>query len=166
MGEERRKPGFHRRGPRYGNGLDPGNDSNIKKVLSDVEEKLKDSTRPELLNGLNSFERKLVHRHFDHDPNFETRTYRDGDNFKLFVYPVGNIKKFALDKADESLRTGEEIDLPPMGSYERFLVHAALQDIAGIETVSQGEGKDRFVRIVSRKFGRGLKKIAKKIRLI
>lgn len=126
---------------------------------------MQDSIKPECLNGLNSFERKLVHRHFDHNKDFETRTYRDGNKFKLYVYPVGNIESFAKQKAQESLETGEEVDLPSMGSYERYIIHNALKDTAGVETQSHGEGSERYVRIVSTKFGRGLKKIVKKIKL-
>jgi predicted RNA-binding protein Jag len=156
MVDDRRKGGFKERGPTR----------NIRKIISEIEEKLNGSIKPETLNGLNSFERKLVHRHFDHNSSFETRTYRDGENFKLSVYPVANIKKFATERADESLQTGNEIALPPMGSYERYIVHSALQDMTGVETESHGEGSDRHVKIVSKRFGRGLKKIAKKIKLI
>jgi len=38
-----------------------------------------------------------------------------------------------------------------MGSYERYVVHAAVQDISGVETASQGEGPERHVQIVSKK---------------
>lgn len=141
-------------------------DKNIKKMLSDLETKLQDSLEPETLSGLNSFERKLVHRHFDHNPDYETRTYRDGDNYKLMVYPVGNLERFAQEKAQESVDHGDEVALPPMGSYERFVVHNALKEFAGVETSSAGEGPDRHVTIQCKKFGRGLKRIAKKIRLI
>jgi hypothetical protein len=108
----------------------------------------------------------MVHRHFDHNPDFETRTYRNEDKFTLSIYPVGNIKKFAKDKAQELFDTGTEVcDLPPMGSYERYIVHAALQDISGVETTSHGEGSERHVQVVSKKFGRSLKKIVRKIKL-
>ena len=124
-----------------------------------------DAVKPESLNGLNSFERKLIHRHFDHSTSYQTRTYRNGDKFTLCVYPVANIEKMAKDKAKESLDTGETISLPPMGSYERYIVHNALKDFSGVETSSEGEGKERHIQIVSKRFGRGLKKIARKIRL-
>jgi predicted RNA-binding protein Jag len=143
-----------------------GPSTNIKKLISDLEIKLDGSIKPEALNGLNSFERKLVHRHFDHNSLYETRTYRDGDNFKLLIYPVENIKQYAIGKAEESMKSGDAIELPPMGSYERYLVHSSLQDMAGIGTESQGEGAERHVRIMSKRFGRGLKRIAKKIRLL
>ena len=161
MNEERGRPS-NPRGPKP----DYENDENIKKIISDTEERLRGSIKPESFNSLNSFERKMVHRHFDHNPDFETRTYRDGENFKLIVYPVGNITDYAKEKAEESLQNGKEIDLPPMGSYERFLIHSCLKDISGIETASHGEGRERHVKIICRKFGRGLKRIVKKIKLM
>lgn len=138
---------------------------NINKIISDLEEKLKESITPESITGLNAFERRQIHRHFDHNVDVQTRTYRDGDKFTLFVYPVGNIERFAREKAQEALESGEPVDLPPMGSYERYIVHNSLKEMNGIETVSQGEGGERHVQIVSKKFGRGLKKIVKKIKL-
>ncbi len=163
MNEERGKSRFRERG-HPGREMD---DQNIRKLISGVEEKLKESIKTESLEGLNSFERKMVHRHFDHNPDFETRTYRNEDKFTLSIYPVGNIKKFAKDKAQELFDTGSEVsDLPPMGSYERYIVHAALQDTAGVETTSHGEGSERYVQIVlTKKFGRSLKRIVKKIKL-
>lgn len=139
--------------------------TNIQQVIKKLEEKLQDSIQPEALSGLNSFERRLIHRHFDHNKDIQTRTYRKGDNFTLYVYPVGNLERFAKEKAREVFETGLDIDLPPMGSYERYIVHAALKDMDGIETASLGEGGERHVQIVSKKFGRGLKKIVKKIKL-
>ncbi|MFQ5640142.1 MAG: R3H domain-containing nucleic acid-binding protein [bacterium] len=139
--------------------------NNIKKIISDIEEKLEDSIKPERFEGLNSFERKLVHRHFDHNKEFQTRTYRSGNNFTLCVYPVGNIERFAKEKAQECLESGANVELPPMGSYERYLVHNALKDISGVQSESTGEGKERKIQLTSKQFGRGLKKIVKKIRL-
>ncbi len=139
---------------------------NIPIIISEVEEKLKDSIEPESLTGLNSFERKLVHRHFDHNQEFQTRTYRDGEEFTLVIYPVGNIEKFAAEKAQESQDSGAEITLPPMGSYARYIVHSSLKEMAGVETLSHGEGHERHIQIVSKKFGRSLKRIVKKIKLI
>ena len=155
---------------KYASGGDPRSrrdfgSKHMPKIISEVERKLQDALKPETLVELNSFERKLVHRHFDHNSDFQTRTYRDGDKFILTVYPVGNIERFAKQKAQESVESGDNVHLPPMGSYERYVIHAGLKDVAGVETVSQGEGSERHVMIVSKKFGRGLKKIVKKIKL-
>jgi predicted RNA-binding protein Jag len=156
MAEERRRQGMRRQNP----------STNIKKLIGDLESKLEKSIAPEALKNLNSFERKLIHRHFDHNSLFETRTYREGDSFKLYIYPVENIKQFARNKAQEAMDSGREVALPPMGSYERYIVHSSLQDMTGIETESFGEGAERHVQITSKRFGRGLKRIAKKIKLI
>jgi hypothetical protein len=52
-----------------------------------------------------------------------------------------------------------------MGNYERYIVHDCLKDVEGIETASFGEGNERRVEIRPIKFGRGLRKIMKKIKL-
>lgn len=163
MSEERRRSDFQRRsGPR-----EPLQDNhNIRGMIGEIEEKLQDAISPESISGLNSFERKLIHRHFDHNKDFETRTYRNGDQYTLSVYPVGNIERYAREKAEESISTGSTVELPPMGSYERFIIHNCLQDVSGVETTSADEGRDRHVQIVCKRFGRGLKRIARKIRLL
>jgi len=165
MEDEHMRPTRKYTNPRESRHRDETPDNTIKGIIEDIERKLADSLKPEALRALNSFERKLVHRHFDHNRDFETRTYRDGDTYTLYVYPVGNLKRLAREKAEESLQTGADVELPPMGSYERYIVHTEIQEIAGVETESVGEGKDRRVKIISKKFGRGLKKIVKKIKL-
>lgn len=144
---------------------DSESDKKLRKMISDIEAKLSDSIKPESIENLNSFERKIVHRHFDHNKEFETRTYRNDQEFILYVYPVGNITRFAQEKAEECLESGNVVDLPAMGSYERYVVHAALKEIGSIETKSNGEGSERHIQIHSKKFGRGLKRIVRKIRL-
>ncbi len=163
MSEERRQPDARRRrGPHR----PQESDRNIRGMIAGIEERLTDAVTPESIAGLNSFERKLIHRHFDNDLDFETRTYRKGETFTLCVYPVGNIEKYAKKRAEESLQSGDSVNLPAMGSYERYIIHNALKDISGIETVSLGEGEERHIQIVSKRFGRGLKRIVKKMRLM
>jgi len=67
MSEERKKPEFEESGY-SGSGAD---DQNIRNLISGVEERLRESIKAESLEGLNSFERKMVHRHFDHNPDFD-----------------------------------------------------------------------------------------------
>jgi predicted RNA-binding protein Jag len=126
---------------------------------------LENSIEPVSLFQLNSFERKLIHRHFDHNPAIVTKTYRQGDEFELRVYPISNLKKYAAEKAEEAVRTGQTIVLPHMGDYERFIIHDSLKDKEKIKSVSYGEGGDRHIEIEPDIFGRKLKKIIKKIRL-
>lgn len=137
----------------------------IDRILIDVQRKLRDSIDRVILEGLNSFERKRIHRFFEKFEGIETRTVREGDEYKLHVIPVGNIQKLAREKAEEVLRTGQPVSLPPMDSYERYIVHSTLKDVEGVETQSEGEGENRHVEIRPKKFGRGLKRIIKKIRI-
>ena len=46
---------------------------------------------------------------------------------------------------------GEESVLTPLNPYERRLVHIALRDIEGVETMSLGDGFLKRVAIVPRK---------------
>jgi len=51
-----------------------------------------------------------------------------------------NLVDMALRVAEEVRESGEEACLDPLNSYERYLVHDALKDEAGIATHSEGEG--------------------------
>lgn len=150
--EQRKNP------PRYGR-------DKIDNILIDVQRKLRDEYEPVSLEDLNAFERKRIHRFFDDKEDYATKTYRSGDEFTLCVFPVGNIRKLAETKAQEALKSGNVVSLPPMGNYERYIVHDCLKDIEGIETASCGEGNERRVEIRPKRFGRGLRKIMKKIKL-
>jgi hypothetical protein len=143
-------------------------DPRITALIRETEEKLRDSIQPAQLPDLNAVERKQVHRYFErYKPAFETKTYRgDGEAQVLWVFPVANLTKWTEEQAKRAVETDTEVALPPMSSYERFLVHNALKTIDSIEAVSEGEGAERHIRIQSKKFGRGLKKIIKKIKLM
>ena len=51
----------------------------------------------------------------------------------------------ATSAAEQSLRTGERVELEPMTAVERKIVHVSLQDFAGVETTSEGTEPNRFV---------------------
>jgi spoIIIJ-associated protein len=52
----------------------------------------------------------------------------------------------AADRAaEDALRTGESVELEPMSSVERKIVHLHLQDRAGIVTASEGNDPNRYV---------------------
>lgn len=138
----------------------------INLILAEVQRKLQDSYLPEVLKDLNSFERKQIHRFFDNKEDFETKTYRINGDYVLKIYPIGRIRALARNKAEEVMSTHNPIALPAMGSYERYIIHDALKGFDQVETKSCGEGIERHVEIHPVKFGRSLKKIMKKIKLI
>ncbi|MCK9368838.1 hypothetical protein M0R04_02560 [Candidatus Dojkabacteria bacterium] len=58
------------------------------------------------------------------------------------------IEKLAMQKADDARILGDCIDLLPMSAADRRVVHTTLSKFDDIKTESQGEGWDRFVRII------------------
>ena len=136
----------------------------IDDILINTQRKLRDSYEPVSIPNLNAFERKRIHQFFDNRNDFVTKTYRNGDQFVLKVFPVGNIKKLAEEKANEALDSGDVVHMPPMGNFERYIIHEHLKNKEGVETSSQGEDEARHVEIRPVKFGRGLKKILKKLK--
>lgn len=141
-------------------------DEKITRLIDKIKEDLADSIVPISLTRLTPFERKQVHRVFDRDPNVATKTYRIGEEeHELRIYPVGNLKKYVEKKVEEAIQTGQKVVLPHMSSYERFVVHEALKDNEAVKANSYGEGDDRHIELEPELFGRGLKRIIKKIKL-
>ena len=140
-------------------------DEKIQQLIRDVSEMLVDANQAICLEDLNAFERKKIHQYFDRKADYETKTYRNGEDYLLWIFPLTKLRQLAEARAREALETGKDIDLPPMSSYERFIIHDALKDWDSVETSSFGEGEERHIRIKPMPFGRKLKKIVKKIKL-
>ncbi len=137
----------------------------IRQLIDKIQHDLANSLEPVSLTQLNSFERKQIHRFFDNKADYVTKTYREGEEYELRVYPVGNLKRYAEGKAEEAINTGKKVILPHMSNYERFLIHEALKSNEAIKSASFGEGEDRHIEIEPVIFGRGLRRIIRKIKL-
>lgn len=138
----------------------------IDALVKQIREELADSVEPIVIPELNAFERKLIHRQFDNNSEIVTKTYRLGDeDYELRVYPVGNLKRYAQKMADQAVQTRQKVVLPHMSNYERFVVHDYLKGLDTVKTNSVGEEDDRHIEIEPEVFGRGLKRIIKKIKL-
>jgi spoIIIJ-associated protein len=55
------------------------------------------------------------------------------------------LRSIALDAAEESLRSGEAIELDPMPASERRIVHEYLRERGDVETHSEGEEPERYL---------------------
>jgi spoIIIJ-associated protein len=55
------------------------------------------------------------------------------------------LERIAEQAAERATRTGRPVDLEPMSSNERRVVHHHLAERAGIETYSEGDEPERFV---------------------
>ena len=142
----------------------PRMDEQVQRLIAHVEEQLHNSLGAIALRGLNNYQRKQVHEYFEKTQEYKVKSYREGEeDVILKVYPVGNLRRFAEQKTQEVLMNGRPEVLPPMGSFERFVIHDYLKERDGVKTESFGEeSKDRHVEI-SPLFGRSPKKTRRKL---
>ena len=57
------------------------------------------------------------------------------------------LQDFAYKMANKAINQNRPINLRPMSAYERRIIHMTLRDEDGIETYSEGEGRDRHLII-------------------
>lgn len=69
----------------------------------------------------------------------------DAGNFRALR--EAELKMAAETAAAKVIETGVPFAFPPMNSRERRLLHIALREIDGVETASNGEGRDRFLAV-------------------
>ena len=138
-------------------------DETLQEKITQVEKTLQGSLKYETIRGLNKHQKRDFLQHFDKTEEYKVKVYHDKEEIILRIYPVGNLKRLAEQKTQEVLMKGKPESLPPMGSYERFVIHDYLKDREGIRTESFGEeGVDRHVEIHPL-FGRNLKKVKRRL---
>ena len=57
------------------------------------------------------------------------------------------LEALARERAEQVQSSGQEIVLDAMNSRERFIVHNAIKDIEGVSSESEGEGREKRVKI-------------------
>ena len=137
-------------------------DPHVQKLMEQIEKELRESIDPLIIHDLNGFQRKQIYAKYEKSLEFQIKTYREQDQVIMKIYPVGKLRRLAEIKAQEVLMKGEEEDLPPMGSFERFVIHDYLKDREGIKTESFGEGKERHIKLLPI-FGRTPKKAKRRL---
>ena len=141
----------------------PRIDEKVQKTIQYIEETMVGSIQSITIRDLNGYQRKAVQNHFEPIQEYRIKTYHEKDHVIIKVYPVGQLKRLAEQKTQEVLMKGKPEALPPMRSFERFVIHDYLKEREGVKTESYGEeGKDRHVEIHPL-FGRTLKKAKKKL---
>lgn len=76
---------------------------------------------------------------------------KDNEQFKRVVIDVGSWRKHKEGEleaksrrwADEVLQTSKEIEIDPIPSWQRRIIHLVIEDIEGVTSESIGEGRDR-----------------------
>jgi spoIIIJ-associated protein len=73
----------------------------------------------------------------------DARVVIDADGYR--ERRAETLRSIALDAAEESLRSGQAIELDPMGASERRIVHEYLRERGDVETHSEGEEPERYL---------------------
>jgi spoIIIJ-associated protein len=60
---------------------------------------------------------------------------------------VDRLRQLAERIAEKVKATGETVELQPMSSHDRRIVHMHISDIGGLATRSEGEGEDRHILV-------------------
>jgi len=81
--------------------------------------------------------------HLGHE---EVRVILDTENYR--VRREENLVHLAYTTADKVRSSRQSILLEPMNPFERRLIHTTLNDIPEVETISEGEGLYKQVRVI------------------
>lgn len=73
----------------------------------------------------------------------DARVVIDADGYR--ERRAETLRSIALDAAEESLRSGQAIELEPMPAFERRIVHEYLRERGDVETHSEGEEPERYL---------------------
>ncbi len=77
------------------------------------------------------------------------------ENFKRAILDVSgwrkqkeeDLKKMAEEWGKQVLESGKDLELEPQSSWQRRVIHTVIGEMAGLQTESIGEGRDRHVVI-------------------
>jgi spoIIIJ-associated protein len=85
----------------------------------------------------------LAQRIVFHGGSPDARIVIDADGYR--ERRVQTLRSVALDAAEESLRSGQAIELAPMPASERRIVHEYLRDRGDVDTHGEGEEPERYL---------------------
>ncbi|HEY5287373.1 MAG TPA: R3H domain-containing nucleic acid-binding protein [Solirubrobacteraceae bacterium] len=85
----------------------------------------------------------LAQRIVFHGGAADVRVLIDADGYR--ERREETLRSIAADAAEESLRSGEVIELDPMPAFERRIVHEYLRERGGVRTHSEGDEPGRYL---------------------
>ena len=121
------------------------NGKQVKFTLSGEKIALLIGKRGQTLNSLQYLTQLVINRFSDQYINvlLDAEDYRDRRNETLI--------HLAERLAQKAVKTGKEVALEPMPSYERKIIHSALMENKRIKTYSSGEDPHRHIVIAPNK---------------
>ncbi|MBF0713837.1 protein jag [Gemella sp. GH3] len=124
--------------------IDEGNKNYTIKILGVENTSLLIGKRGNTLNSLqvlaNNYGKKFSKKYFR--INIDCDEYRDSRKETL--------EELALNMAKKSKKLGKPIELEPMTSFERKIIHNALSNIQNVETESKGKEPYRYLVITAK----------------
>lgn len=103
--------------------------------------------RGETLDAIQYLTSQYINK--DNDENNHIRVTVDADFYRERRKRI--LTALAKKTAAQAYEQRREISLEPMNSYERRIIHAALQNSEEASTRSEGEGKDRHIVVVPKR---------------
>ena len=95
----------------------------------------------ETLHAFNHIVKKIVEGRGDGDIKFLI------DVNRYYAKRIDELKREVQHSAERAKSFNHEVELHPMNSYERMIVHSLFSDDPSVTTTSEGEGKFRYVVI-------------------
>lgn len=103
-------------------------------------------TRGDTVHALDFLAKKIAEKRASEENNENTPLFLvDVNDYR--AKQIKDLQTRALMMAERARSFQYDVELSPMSSYERLIVHATLADTPHIKTESQGEGRDRRVVI-------------------
>jgi spoIIIJ-associated protein len=111
--------------------------------------------RGETVHALDTLVKKIYEKQLPVDETDVALSAQVGERGPMFLIDVNNyrtnqikdLQTKALMMAERARSFQYDVELSPMSSYERLIIHTTLQDAPNVKTESQGEGRNRRVVI-------------------
>lgn len=120
------------------------NEKNVRFVVKSDDSGILIGTEGKNIKALNHLIKQIVLKNQqDHDKNIGF--YIDINDYQ--AKNIERIKNKATDMAEKAIVFKRDVEMDPMSSFERMLVHSILADNEKVSTESSGEGMFRKVVI-------------------
>jgi len=117
--------------------------SSPKFVIKTAESALLIGTRGANLLAFNHLIKRMASKGKEDEES--SKFFIDVNNYQEKIEEELKNKAKIMSERAKSFKV--DIELEPMSSYERMIIHSSLQDIPDIKTESKGEGRERRVVI-------------------
>ena len=111
-------------------------------IVSSTDEKILIGLRGEHLQALNTVVKQMSSPQAHEMPDIFSYIIDVNDYQKELIDGLRNQTKIIAERVKLFKK---EMSLPPMSAYERMIVHSTATTIEGVETRSEGEGRERCV---------------------